>query len=450
VWGEVSRRARFALAIAVALVTGPAIAQPCPDCLQAGAARTRLAVPAGTPLAGYGGALRRLWLPDVFGHHPHAFWFRPSQGERDALAARALVLEANGRRTAWVAVDLLAVDRGFTAEVERRLQAAGVAPAALVLSASHTHSGPGAFVDSAVLGWLALDRLDGSVREALVEAIVTAVRQATSDRRPARLAVGSVGTPRLVRSRLGQPTDSELLVLKVTDTAGGPIAVVWNYAIHGTTLGQRNLRLSGDVMGEASRRLEQALGVPALFVNGAVGDVSPSRHGDGGATDIGAELASVAQAGWARAEEIERATMAIGQRSLALPPPALPLRNCLGGWFARGVGLPLGSVFPRETMLTAVAVGDVGWVSVPGELQTSLGRAIKEGAGLRHALVAGVSNDYLGYFLTAADYDRPTYISCSTLYGPLTGGCLAEAAAALLRTVAHGELVDHGRAHCDQ
>jgi neutral ceramidase len=450
--GEVSRRARLALAVALtfALVAGPAAAQPCPECLQAGAARATLGVPPGTPLAGYGGGGRRAWLPDIFGRHPHAFWLRPSGGERDALAARALVLDAGGPPVVWVAVDLLAVDRAFTAEVERRLHAAGIRPAALVLSASHTHSGPGAFVDSAVLGWLALDRLDGTVREALVEAVVAAVRQAVGASRPARLAVGSVATPRLVRSRLGQPSDSELLVLRVVAAGGAPIALVWNYAIHGTTLGSRNLRVSGDVMGEASRRLEAALGVPALFVNGAVGDVSPARHGEQAAVDLGTELAAAAQAGWAQAEPIERPTLAVGRRTVALPPPGLPLRNCLGGWFPRTIRFPLGAVFPREATLTAVVVGDVGWVTFPGELQTSLGLGIKQTAGLRRVLVAGVSNDYLGYFLSAADYERPTYVSCSTLYGAHAGTCLAEAASALLAAVARGEASTGTPLACDR
>jgi len=448
--GEVSRGARLALAVALVLVSaGAALGQPCPDCLQAGAARVRLAVPAGTPLAGYGGAARRAWLPDVFARHAHAFWLKPSEGERDALAARALVLEAGDGRVVWVAVDLLAVDRAFTAEVERRLQAAGIRPRALVISASHTHSGPGAFVDSAVLGWLALDRLDGTVREAILDAVVTSVRQAASASRSARLAAGSVATPRLVRSRVGQPTDLELLVLRVVDAAGAPIALVWNYAIHGTTLGPRNLRFSGDVMGEASRRLEEALGVPVLFVNGAVGDVSPGRHGDRAAVDLGAELAAVAQAGWAQSAPVERPTLAVGQRTVALPAPFLSLRNCLG-WLPKGSRLPLGSVFPRDATLTAVVAGDVGWVTFPGELQTSLGQEIKQTPGLRRVLVAGVSNDYLGYFVGARDYERPSYISCSTLYGAHGGACLAGAASALLAAVARGEAPPDAPVPCDR
>jgi neutral ceramidase len=447
---EVKRRLRLALALALVLAAGPAAAQPCADCLAAGAARVALNVPAGAPPAGYGSASRRLLFPDVLGRFPHAFWFEPSRGTRDPLAARALVLESAGRRVAWVALDLLAVDGTFTAEVERRLESAGVAPVTLILSASHTHSGPGAFVDSAVLGWLALDRLDRAVREALVDATVSAIRQADAARRPARLAAASVSAPNLTRSRLGQALDEELLVVKVTAARGEPVALVWNYAIHGTMLGPRNLRLSGDVMGEASTRLERELGVPVLFVNGAVGDVSPAGHGERAAAETGAQLAAVAQTGWAQAEPIPRPMLAVERTTVALPGAALSMRNCLRGWAPRVLTLPLGSVFPRETTLTAVAVGDTGWVTVPGELQTSLGRGIKRAAGLRHVLVAGLSNEYLGYLIAAADYDRPTYVSCGSVYGPQTGDCLAEAAATVLSAAGRGQRPLSVRASCDR
>jgi len=445
----VSRRLWLAVA-AFVLAAAPAAAQPCPDCLDAGAARVAIDVPAGTPLAGYGSVARRLLLPDLLGRHPHAFWFEPSRGLRDTLAARALVLESAGHRVAWVAVDLLAVDQAFTAQVAERLQSAGVRPVTLILSASHTHSGPGAFVDSSVLGWLALDRFDVAVREALLGAVVAAIRQADAARRPARLATGSVATPRLVRSRLRQALDNELIVVRVTGTQGEPLAVVWNYAIHGTTLGPRNLLLSGDVMGEASARLERELGVPALFVNGAVGDVSPARHGERATSELGAELAVMVQGGWATATPVTRPILAVGVTTATLPAARLSARNCLRGWAPRSLMLPLGSVFPRETTLTAVTVGDTGWVTFPGELQTSLGRGIKEGVGLRHVFVAGLSNDYLGYFVSAADYDRPTYVSCGSVYGPQTGGCLAEAAAGLLSAVARGESTPRARVVCDR
>jgi neutral ceramidase len=450
--GEVSRSVPLALILLVVLLADPAQAQPCPDCLQAGAARVPLRVPTGTPLAGYGALARRLWLPDVLGRYAHAFWFRPSAGERDPLAARALVLEGEGGRLAWVAVDLVAVDRTFTADVERRLATAGLRPATLLISASHTHSGPGAFVDAEVMGWLALDRLDVDVREALLEAVVAAVRAADAGRRPARLARASVTAPPVARSRLEQPLDAELVAVRVTAADGAPLALLWNYAIHGTMLGPRNLRLSGDVTGEASHRLEQALGIPVLFVNGAVADVSPAQHGERATADVGAALAATAQAAWKRARPIARPRLATAARAVTLPDPRLTVRSCAGGWAPGWLTVPLGSLFARDATLTAVVVGDVGWVTFPGELQTRLGLAIKRAAGahLGQALVAGLTNDYLGYFLTAADHARPGYVSCASLYGPAAGGCLADAAAGLLSALARGHAAATGPVACDR
>jgi hypothetical protein len=453
VLGPVIRRAHLALAVLLLLVARSAAAQPCADCLAAGAARVELRIPAGTPLAGYGSTARRLLLPDVLGRYPHAFWFQPSRGERDPLAVRALVIESSGQRVAWASLDLLAVDQAFTADVERGLAAAGVRPAALLLSASHTHSGPGAYVDSAVLGWLAVDSLDRSVRAGLVDAAVSALRQAAATVRPARLAVAGVTAPPIVSSRVGRALDAEMVVLKVAEPSGRAIALVWNYAIHGTALGPRNLRLSADLMGEASRRLERELAAPVLFVNGAVGDVSPIRHGERAVADLGAALAATARDGWQGAEPVAPGALAVGRRTIALPAPSLSAHNCLGGWLPRAVGLPLGSVFPRETTLTALALGDLGVVTIPGELQTSLGRGIKDAAaamGLHRMMVGGLSNDYLGYFTTAADYDRPSYVSCASLYGPQLGRCLAEAAAGVVGAVARAGTALTDRAGCDQ
>ena len=177
-----------------------------------------LELPAGVPLGGYGSLRRRLKLPDVLGRYPHAFWFRPSQGVRDPLAVRALVLEHGGRRLAW------ATHRsgGGGPQLHRRCRArAGRQrrwPATtLLISASHTHSGPGAFVDSEALGWLALDRLDPDIRRVLLDTVVDAVRRADAARRPARVAVASVTAPPVVSSRLNQPLDREVIVLRVTD-----------------------------------------------------------------------------------------------------------------------------------------------------------------------------------------------------------------------------------------
>src|SRR5207244_11874097 len=102
-------------------------------------------------------------VPGLLGRHPHAFWFKPAEGELDAPAARALVLETVTARLTWVTVDLVAVDRAFVDALRQRLEDAGSRPGALVVSASHTHSGPGAFLASWLGGLLAPHRFPGEV-----------------------------------------------------------------------------------------------------------------------------------------------------------------------------------------------------------------------------------------------------------------------------------------------
>lgn len=407
------------------------------DTLQAGAALAAFTVPDGTPVAGYGSVRRRLLFPDVLGLHPHAFWFKPHEGELDAPAARALVLDDGRERLVWVAVDLIAVDRAFVTATRRRLEAAGVRPGTLIVSASHTHSGPGAFLDSRMMGIMATDRYEEAVRSSLLDAVAQAARRADAAKVSARVGAVSLPGPPLTKSRLGQPLDPDVVVLKLASPAGAPIALLWNYAIHGTMLGPRNLQYSGDVMGLASRELERRLGVPALFVNGAVGDVSPRGHGHTAARTDAAALAEAAERAWRRARPAAAGPLATRTARLELPSPYVSLRNCAGRWVPRALTLSLAGTLPREAELVAGALGGAAWVTVPGELQTRLGRAVKEAARTAGALgfVAGVSNDYLGYFLAAEDYGRVTYVACASLYGPDAGALVTRAASDALRAL---------------
>jgi hypothetical protein len=417
------------------LAASATAAERCAPCVTAGAASVPLRVPPGTPLAGYGAMKRRLVLPDVLGRDAHAFWFKPSIGERDPLVARALVLETATTRLVWVTLDLIAVDGAFVQAVQDWLARAGVRATALVLSASHTHSGPGAFMDSAVMGLVAVDRFDPAVRDALVDAAVSAIQRADRARAPALAAAARVAAPAVTASRLGLPLDPEIVVLKLTALDGAPLALVWNFAIHGTMLSPSNLRLSGDVMGVASAQLEKKLGAPALFVNGAVGDVSPARHGEAGMVETAARLAQAVEDGWTRARPVPVTALRVAERKVSLPPAAVSLERCFGRWVPSFFALPLGSAMPRAVSLVAAALGDTAWVTFPGELQTALGQSIKREAGARFAavVVAGLSNDYLGYFTTPDDTRPGSYVACGSVYERATGRCLTDAAIDLLR-----------------
>jgi len=373
----------------------------------------------------------------VLGRLPNAFWFRPSTGVRDPLRVRSLVLESGPTRVLWLAIGLVGIDPTLVAELVDRLRQRGLEYSAVLVSASHTHSGPGAFADSALFGVVAVDRLALVVRRSIVDGLEAAARQADARKTPVRVAVGRAEVRGITESRVRGPLDPTMVVLKVTDAAGRPVAVLWNYAIHGTALGRDNLLLSGDLMADASARLERALGVPALFVNGAVGDVSPLPRGWAGVEAGGAALAGGALAAWtdARAESAPRLNVA--SERVSLPSPALSLRNCLGEWVPSNMTVGLARFLPSGAEVIAVALGETAWVAIPGELETSLGLAIKAGAReqFRQVFVAGVTNDYLGYLLSPTDYRRPSYIACGSLYGERGGEIVRDAALSALRRV---------------
>jgi neutral ceramidase len=53
------------------------------------------------------------------------------------------------------------------------------------------------------------------------------------------------------------------------------LGLLANYPIHGTDLGPGNLKISGDVPGIVAQYVEDKLGAPMLFINGAEGNMAP-------------------------------------------------------------------------------------------------------------------------------------------------------------------------------
>jgi neutral ceramidase len=435
----VLRTVAVSLAVAVSWAATPAAAGSDESGLTAGAARVEVMVPPGTPLGGYGGFPRRAWLPDLLGRYPYAFWFRPSIGVHDPVTVRGVLLESGKSRLLWLAVDLVAVDPSLLTELRQRLARRGLDYSAVIISASHTHSGPGAFADSRLFAVLAVDRLAPAVRRRLIEALEAAAERAEAGKVRARVWSGRTVVRDIARSRVQEPLDEELGVVKIVGPGGRPVAIIWNYAVHGTALGLDNFLLSGDLMGDANARIERALGAPALYVNGAVGDVSPRPRGWAGVQAAGQALAAGSLRAWREAGP-EPGGLEIATVHVPLPPPSLVLSHCLNGLAPGWMTIGLAEALPSSTEVIAVRIGRTGWVTIPGELETRLGLEIKAKGKdrFRHVFIAGVSNDYLGYFLVPEHYRRPSYIACGSLYGERGGEILRDAATAALRRVSAG------------
>ncbi len=231
----------------------------------------------------------------------------PSQGVALPLHAKALALRCGRDRPAvLVTCDLLGVTAHISGRVADNLQQRhGVGRADILFNASHTHSGPVVDDQLSVAYDLTRDQRD-AIRAYTVrlEGMLTAVAlDALAHMRPAQVgyARGEAGfaANRRVAFTPGGPVDQSVPVLRVDGPDGRPLAIVFGYACHNTTLQASFVQYHGDYAGVAQALLEQRHpGATALFVAGCGADANPNPRGT---------LALVQAHGTALADAVDRA-----------------------------------------------------------------------------------------------------------------------------------------------
>jgi hypothetical protein len=203
-----------------------------------------------------------------------------------------------------------------------------------MLAASHTHCGP--VVDDQLS--VAYD-LDAGSRAriaaytaGLEAAIVRVAEHALDSLAPAHLAWSETAAHFGANRRAGflppGPVDAAVPVLDVTSAGGRPLALLFGYACHNTTLQAAMVEFHGDYAGVAQREIEARLpGVQAMFLAGCGADVNPAPRGT---------VALVEQHGRTLAD----AVLAARDR---VRPVGGPLLTGLSS-----VGLPFAPVAPRS------------------------------------------------------------------------------------------------------
>ena len=101
---------------------------------------------------------------------------------------------------------------------------------------------------------------------------------------------------------------------------------------------------------------------------------------------------------------------------------------------------------PNAVPLMAVRVGDRAIVSIPGEMTVGMGARVRAavadaaaGAGIRGAVIAGLANEYLSYFVSPEEYDRQHYEGGSQMFGRLASNLLKGALVDLTQRLVRGE-----------
>lgn len=226
-----------------------------------------------------------------------------SQGVRDPLFAKAVVVEAGGQKLALVGLDL---GRSPDAAMMDRIRTAVKATSGVtfvMLSGSHTHHGP--VLELQDKEGMGKGRFDDAVAyvKTLEEKLIAVINEAAAHTQDARIGWGSAMVDRN-RNRHKKfepkPTDPELSVVRFDDLSGKPIALIINFSAHATMLPGEDLRFSAEWPGQMMNTVEAGLGTNAAFLQGAAGDMSPkpteeTKDIESFGKAIGGEVIQIAQ-----------------------------------------------------------------------------------------------------------------------------------------------------------
>jgi hypothetical protein len=224
---------------------------------------------------------------------------KPSEGKIHDLNAKVLALEdEQGTRLVIVTVDLLGVPRQTRDWLEEQVrQRYNLGPEALLLCASHTHSGPVvretsySIYGNTVYG-LSPEQIEQSNRyvDNLQQKVLELIGLAIENLAPAKLGYCHARAGFAMNRRLPSetdyrnspnpdgPVDHDVPVLRIDSPDGKLLAVLFGYACHNTTLS--GYEYCGDYAGFAQQYVQEAHPeATALFIAGCGGDQNPYPRG---------------------------------------------------------------------------------------------------------------------------------------------------------------------------
>lgn len=243
----------------------------------------------------------------------------PARHIHDPLYARALVLDDGAHRIALVVCDNVAIGREAIDAAKALIEQQSKLPGSRVMvSATHTHSGPSARADSSLPSRTAPVATPAPppltpYQQFIARRIADAVHCAINNLEPARIAWGSVSQPQHVFNRRwfindeaarrnpfggvdrvrmnppqgsaalerpAGPTDPEIPFVSVQSAAGRPLALLAAYSLHYVG-GVPAADISADYFGMFAQRMRELVGAErtepdfvCLMANGTSGNIN--------------------------------------------------------------------------------------------------------------------------------------------------------------------------------
>ena len=437
------------------------------DCLKVGYARKDITPTEPVPLSGYGDSYRRI-----------------SVGVLDQLCATCIAFtDENNNTLALCTVDLCYVsDRIWPVVVEQAAAKWGIPKDAIILAATHTHSGPD----------YQQDLCESAVRyrEFLIESLVQVIGEAMADRKAAKMEIartnneglnfvrhylmedgsyagdnfGDRKTKKVLHS-VTQPDRNIQLIKIIRDSEKDILMVNWQahpaLASTGTSDYGKEHRfyITSDYVGVTRRVVEERTGMQFAFFQGASGNVSsrtydPKESVTRNHVEYGEQFAEFIIKGLngfvpVSGEGVNARSMLFHGKTDHTEDHLLPYAKIVaeewentGDYFkCKELGEPYGintcyhatSILRKVTMgeyldmnLGAGRVGEIGFAFIPYEPFDTNGMYIKENSPFEMTFILGYANGYFNYVPSKLGFEYNCYERNQCKHEPGTGEAVAD------------------------
>jgi hypothetical protein len=393
---------------------------------RAGFAKIPITPPLGVELAGYGVYLER----------------RATE-VHDGLFVRALALEDDAdERVLLLSLDLVGLSWELSEAIAAQAaDAAGLDVERVLVSSTHTHSGPAPLP---MEGW---GQMVPSYVESIPVQCAAVATEAIATLHPVRIgtAQSTVRGFGFNRVRRNGPIDRNLHVMRIDSLSGTPEAVLFSHGCHPVTIDRRTdagSAISADWPGQVARRLHEEGYGEALFRLGVCGDIDPVVAWHQFAFE-GMELSGevVTQSLLGVLRSIDTAPglqLRLAHGNVLLPLERLSEEDIATvlaeaqtgygsvrvtdsgadnsawlqfyGTWAEAMRAQLATQPEHVAVpLAALRVNDEVWLHLPGEVFTALGQAIAARSPFAKTVVTTLFGPFIGYLPDAEDFAARGY-----------------------------------------
>ena len=353
---------------------------------------------------------------------------RRSRGVHDRIYHRVVALDDGKTQVYLVSSEFAVFAPSFFDEFGRELkQRTRIDPRQVWWTVTHTHSAPElgpAGIGRLFLGERYQHDYDHEYARQVKDKLIAAIKETRQKLFPARVYVGAGYAAANINRRerkpggrivLGKnpdgPVDRMIGLMRIERLDGGLVALIANYAMHGTVLGGKNLLITGDAPGVVSAYVESRLGAPMLFINGAEGDIAPLysvepdfRHLDEFKTLLGDPILA---ANAALGKPVKRARLKTGEINVETPrKPGLGWTADLADYLRVDGN---GDAFVRLPVRLLRIGEDTAVWGAPVELFAEVALHMRAKSPFRHTFYFGLTNGWLGYLPTRQAFAEGGY-----------------------------------------